>query len=172
MRVSIGPATEADAPALAALRTRVAEDMAQLYGRGPWAWNVTERGVLHGLKHSRVLAARTRRGIVATLRLTTKKPWAIDPAYFSPVLRPLYLVDMAVDPDLQRRGIGRQVLEEAHVIARAWPGEAIRLDAYDGALGAGPFYARCGYREVGRVTYRNVPLVYFERLISSSDDVA
>ena len=79
---------------------------------------------------------------------------------------------MAVDPDLQRRGIGRQVLEEARVIARAWPGEAIRLDAYDGALGAGPFYARCGYREVGRVTYRNVPLVYFERLISSSDDVA
>src|SRR6185503_21032453 len=142
-----------------------AEDLSQLYGRGHWSWKVTEKGVRNGMKHSRVLVARTRRGIVATLRLTTKKPWAIDPAYFSPVRRPLYLVDMAVEPNVQRRGIGRRLIEEASAITRAWPAEAIRLDAYDGAFGAGPFYARCGFLEVGRVTYRRVPLVYFERLI-------
>jgi GNAT superfamily N-acetyltransferase len=171
MKVTIGPATEADANAIALVRTRVAEDLAGLYGRGHWSWTVTERMVLRGLKHSRVLVARTRRGIVATLRLTTKKPWAIDPGYFSPVRRPIYLVDMAVEPDLQRRGIGRQLVAAASATASAWPGEAIRLDAYDGALGAGPFYLRCGFREVGRVTYRRVPLAYFERLLSYDDVV-
>ena len=35
--------------------------------------------------------------IVGTLRLVTKKPWAIDPAYFASVRRPLYLLSMAVD---------------------------------------------------------------------------
>src|ERR1700730_18242592 len=110
MKISIGLATEADASALAALRTRVAEDLAQLYGRGPWSWTVTEKSVLRGLKYSRVVVARTRRGVVATLRLTTKKPWAIDPRYFAPVRRPVYLVDMAVEPSLQRQGIGRQLL--------------------------------------------------------------
>ena len=36
------------------------------------------------------------------------------------------------------------------------------LDAYDSAAGAGSFDAKCGDREVGRVTYRTVPLRYFE----------
>ena len=162
MKLSFGIATEADASALASLRTRVAEDLARLYGRGHWSWAVTEKGVLRGLKMSRVLVARNRRGIVATLRLTTRKPWAIDLEYFAPARRPVYLVDMAVEPSAQRQGIGRRLLEEAKTIAHAWPSDAIRLDAYDGALGAGPFYARCGFCEVGRVTYRRVPLVYFE----------
>ena len=42
---------------------------------------------------------------------------------------------------------------------------AIRLDAYDSTAGAGGFYARCGYREVGRVTYRGTALIYFESLL-------
>jgi hypothetical protein len=31
--------------------------------------------------------------------------------------------------------------------------------------GAGPFYASCGWIEVGRAKYRNTPLVYFEHLL-------
>ena len=31
--------------------------------------------------------------------------------------------------------------------------------------GAGSFYAKCGFREVGRVRYRTVPLIYFEMLL-------
>jgi len=165
MDLSIGLAAEADAGALAALRTRVAGDLSRLYGRGHWSWAVTEQSVLRGLKQSRILVARSPRGVVATLRLTTRKPWAIDPSYFVAVRRPLYLMDMAVEPDLQRHGVGRRLLEEATAVARAWPADAIRLDAYDGPLGAGPFYSRCGFREVGRATYRRVPLVYFELLL-------
>ena len=38
---------------------------------------------------------------------------------------------------------------------------AIRLDAYDGAAGAGPFYQKCGFKKLGHAVYRGVPLVYF-----------
>jgi GNAT superfamily N-acetyltransferase len=100
--------------------------------------------------------------VVATFQLGTRKPWAIDAAYFSPARRPLYLTDMAVHPDVQRRGIGRACVEAMRGIAVAWPADAIRLDAYDAAAGAGGFYAACGFREVGRVVYRGTPLVYFE----------
>jgi GNAT superfamily N-acetyltransferase len=99
---------------------------------------------------------------VATFQLGTRKPWAIDVSYFSKSTRPLYLTAMAVDPDAQGNGVGRRCVEEILRIAREWPADAIRLDAYDASAGAGAFYAKCGFREVGRVIYRNNPLVYFE----------
>jgi GNAT superfamily N-acetyltransferase len=168
MSLSVTNATEVDAPAIALLRTSVAEHLTRQYGRGHWSHAVTERGVLFGLKGfktSRVLVARNDTGIVATLRLATKKPWAIDVRYFASVGRPLYLTDMAVEPGFLGQGIGRYLLEEAKAVARAWPSDAIRLDAYEGAVGAGSFYARCGFREVGRASYRGVPLVYYEFLL-------
>jgi GNAT superfamily N-acetyltransferase len=72
---------------------------------------------------------------------------------------------MAVHPDEQRQGLGRLCIQEARRIATAWPSDAIRLDAYDAAAGAGEFYSKCGFREVGRVTYRKAPLIYFEALL-------
>ncbi len=48
---------------------------------------------------------------------------------------------------------------------RAWPADAIRLDAFDSPAGAGAFYAKCGFREVVHVAYRKDPLIYFEMLV-------
>jgi hypothetical protein len=48
----------------------------------------------------------------------------------------------------------------------ATPADAIPLGAFDAKAGAGPFYARYGYTEVGRVTYRNAPLIYYELLLA------
>jgi GNAT superfamily N-acetyltransferase len=73
---------------------------------------------------------------------------------------------MFVAVESQGKGIGRRLLAEAVETARAWPGDGIRLDAYDAKAGAGDFYAKCGFREVGRATYRQVPLRYFEMLVS------
>jgi GNAT superfamily N-acetyltransferase len=165
MNVSIAPATEADALAIALLRTSAADQLTRLYGHGHWSSPVSEKSVLGGIRTSQVLVARLGTQIVATLRLQTKKPWAIDPRYFVPVARPLYLIDMAVEPTRQRQGIGRSLLARAEAAARAWPGDAIRLDAYEGPAGAAPFYAKCDYREVGRASYRGVRLVYFELLL-------
>lgn len=158
------PATASDAAAIAALLTAAANRLSALYGEGHWSRESTERGVLSAMRTSRVFVARRADRAVATLALATKKPWAIDPAYFTPCARAVYLLSMAVDPELQRSGIGRRAVEQALTIARAWPADAVRLDAYDAEAGAAGFYASCGFREVGRVVYRHVPLVYFERL--------
>jgi GNAT superfamily N-acetyltransferase len=161
----LATAVDVDAAAIAALRTAVAQRLTDKFGRGHWSGAVTEGIVLRAIRTSRVLVARTDGGIVGTLRLATKKPWAIDPRYFTKVDRPLYLTDMAVHPTMQRTGIGRRLLEDAVSIARSWPADAIRLDSYDAAAGAGPFYAKCGLRDMGRVTYRGTPLIYFEMVL-------
>jgi GNAT superfamily N-acetyltransferase len=156
-------AADADVTEIATLRTRANNHLAERYGLRPSC--VTEKTVLRGIATSRVLVARERGAIVATLRLATKKPWAIDLSYFTPVARALYLHDMAVEPNEQGKGLGRTLVETAKEIARTWPSQAIRLDAYDAPYGAGGFYARCGFVEVGKATYRKTPLVYFELLL-------
>ncbi|MCI0451821.1 MAG: GNAT family N-acetyltransferase [Candidatus Latescibacteria bacterium] len=164
-RVRLFLAEPRDAAAIAALRNRAADALTDAFGPGHWSSHASEKGVRSGMKRSSVYVARRRGRIVATLTLQTRKPWAIDMAYFSPRTRPLYLIDMAVEPTLQRAGIGRACLEAARGIAARLPADAIRLDAYDAEAGAGTFYAKCGYREVGRVVYRNTPLVYYEIVV-------
>jgi GNAT superfamily N-acetyltransferase len=159
-------ATEADIPALAVLHAAVAEDLTRRYGRGHWSSSASERGVAYQMRLGHVFVERAGDAIQATLRLATRKPWAIDVAHFTPCARPLYLTDMAVAPAVQGQGFGRRALADAAALAVAWPADAIRLDAYDAEAGAGVFYARCGYREVGRASYRGTGLVYFERCLS------
>lgn len=120
--------------------------------------------MLRDIKASTVLIAREGDTVIGTLTLQTKKPWAIDMAYFTPVRKALYLVNMAVAPGRQRGGVGQALLDEALVVARAVPVDAIRLDAYDAPAGAGEFYQKCGYTSRQGKVYRGVPLLYFERL--------
>jgi ribosomal protein S18 acetylase RimI-like enzyme len=169
VKLAFALATEADAAALAALHNAVADDLTRRYGQGRWSSIQTKTGVLsdlHNPKCSRTLIARMgARGIVGTLRLGTQKPWMIDPGCFTTSPRPLYLTNMAVQPELQRQGIGRLLLQEAEAMARAWPADAIRLDAFDAEAGAGGFYLKTGFREVARVTYNQVRLIYFELML-------
>jgi ribosomal protein S18 acetylase RimI-like enzyme len=161
-RVRLELATSEDAPAVAALRTAVADHMTAVHGRGYWSSRTSERMVLFHMRRARVFVAREGQAPIATLTLGTRKPWAIDRKYFTPCPRPLYLTEMAVAPGWQRRGVGRGCILEATRIGREWPGDAIWLDAFDAEAGAGEFYRRCGFREVGRASYRGVPLIYFE----------
>src|SRR5690348_12055086 len=138
MKLKFALATNSDAIQIAALHNAVAEDLTRRYGPGRWSSTQTERGVLNNLRKpnfSKILTARTAGRIIATLRLATKKPWAIDTAYFTPVRRPLYLTGMAVHPDHQSKGVGRRLLKEAESLARKWPADAIRLDAFDADAG-------------------------------------
>lgn len=162
---SIATATPDDAGEVADVRNAAAEELTRQYGHGHWSGFTTAHGVLRGINTSRVLVARSGDRIVGTLRLATKRPWAIDPAFFAESRRPLYLVDMAVTPSAQRQGTGRELLRAAVKTAEGWKADAIRLDAYDHAAGAGPFYEKCGFEEVGRATYRGVPLVYYQFLL-------
>jgi GNAT superfamily N-acetyltransferase len=155
-----------DAPAIAALQNAAAGALTARFGEGPWSSLVTERSALLAQRHARVRVGRSGKRILTVLRLATKMPWAIDVSYFTPVKRPLYLTGMAVSVAHQGQGLGRLALEDARRVAAAWPADAIRLDAYDAAAGAGPFYASCGFRERGRVVYKGDPLRYYELLLT------
>jgi len=162
MRIRLTIATPGDASEIAALHATVARHLTAEFGEGHWSRAPSERAVTAEMRRSTVYFTRGLGKVIATLALTTRKPWAFDKTYFSPAEKPLYLTSMAIDPSLQRKGIGRRCMEEAITAARSWPADAIRLDAYDAPAGAGGFYARCGFREMGRVVYRKTPLIYYE----------
>jgi len=151
-----------EAAAIAAMRVAAADRLTKEFGDGHWSAHTNEAAVLRDMKTSRVLVIRDRGSVVGTLTLQTKKPWAIDVSFFTPCEKPLYLINMAVAPDRQRSGIGRALLDEAMIVARSVPADSIRLDAYDLPAGAGDFYRKCGYRNVGGKLFRGVPLLYFE----------
>ena len=158
-------ADRADAPTLAALHAGAAAALTHRFGEGRWSKAPSERAVAASFGQAQLWLAHRAGEPAATFRLSTRKPWAIDPAYFTPARRPLYLTDLAVDPGEQGRGVGRRCMAEVDRIAAEWPADAVWLDAFDADAGAGGFYLACGYREVGRAVYRGNPLVYFEKRI-------
>lgn len=161
---SITVAIPSDAAALAALRASVAHDMTQRFGEGDWSAKPSEPEVVKQVRASRVLVARRGAEIIGTVRLARALPWAIDASAFTEVTTALYVLGLSVAPDARGQGVGRNLMDAAKEATRAWPAEAVWLDAYDHVAGAGPFYLRCGFREVGRTKYRQMPLIYFEWL--------
>ncbi|MDP9176515.1 MAG: GNAT family N-acetyltransferase [Gemmatimonadota bacterium] len=151
---------------IAALHNSAAGALTERFGEGHWSSLVTERGTALAQRHARVRVGRSGKRILTVLRLATKKPWAIDVSYFTPVKRPLYLTGMAVSVTHQGQGLGGLAVGDALAVAQAWPADAIRLDAYDAEAGAGSFYAKCGFHERGRVVYKSDPLVYYEFLLA------
>lgn len=164
-RIKLDIAGAGDAAAIAELHAAAAQRLTARHGEGFWSKAISEKGVLFNMRNAAVYVARKGDKPIATLTLATKKPWAIDRKYFSKSKRPLYLIGMAVAPDVQGQGIGRLCIAETKQIVKEWPGDAICLDAYDAAAGAGGFYRKCGFREVGRAAYRGAPLIYFEMLL-------
>ena len=166
MALRFRDATIEDAPGIAGLQNAAAGALTARFGQGHWSSLVTERHSVLAQRHARVRIGGEGRRILTVLRLARKKPWAIDVSCFTPAERPLYLTGLAVLVGRQGQGLGRLAMEDARAVAAAWPADAIRLDAYDHAAGAGPFYRRCGFRERGHVVYKGDPLVYYELLLT------
>ena len=164
MTVSISAAKKADAAALAALRSAVARDMTRRFGQGHWSACPSKAEVLRQLRACQVLVARQDAELIGTVRLVRAMPWAIDSSAFTPVRQALYVLGLAVAPQYRGQGIGHQLMEAAKDVARDSGAQALWLDAYEHAAGAGPFYLKCGFSRVGRTRYRELPLIYFEWL--------
>jgi len=165
LKLRFRDATLDDIAVIAGLQNAAAGALTAHFGAGHWSSLVTERGAALSQRHARVRLGRSGKRVLTVVRLATRKPWAIDVSYFTPVKRPVYLTGMAVSVAHRGQGLGRLALEDARAVARAWPADAIRLDAYDSPAGAGDFYLKCGFKERGRVVYRSDPLVYFELLL-------
>jgi GNAT superfamily N-acetyltransferase len=176
MKLTISEATANDVAEILALRLAVSSGMQERFGDHRWSPPISEGSVLRlfkgprtrkadGATLIRILVGRSRGEIVALTRIQTKKPWAFDLKYFKAGANAVYLGDVEVSPMCQGQGFGTQLMAAAVDAARAWPADAVRTSAYDGAAGAGPFYAKCGFREMGRVTYRTTPMIYFEMIL-------
>ncbi|HEX6942663.1 MAG TPA: GNAT family N-acetyltransferase [Gemmatimonadaceae bacterium] len=165
-RLRFDIATPDDIPGIISVRVNAAEDLTERFGGGHWSGHATDRGVAWDLKQGKVLVARRGSSIVGTLKIATRKPWAIELSYFTTCKQPWYLTNMAVDPAHQGMGIGKRCVLEAVRLVKEWGGDAVRLDAYDAVAGAGRFYEKCGFTEKGRVTYRITPLIYYELIVN------
>lgn len=164
MTQSISLATSSDTRAVTTLRTAVAHGMSEQFGEGDWSATPSEADVARTLSVSQVWVARSNTGIVGTVRLARVIPWAIDSSAFTPVASSLYVLGLAVVAEARGQGVGRQLMDAAKHAASLSTAEALWLDAYDHAAGAGPFYLKCGFRQVGRTLHRPMPLIYYEWL--------
>lgn len=168
MRLKFRDATLDDVPRIAALHNAAAGALTARFGAGAWSSPGSERSAALSLRHARVRVGISDRHIFTVVRLATKKPWAIDVSYFTPVKRALYLTGMTVSVAHQSLGLGRLAIADAKAVAAEWPADAIRLDAWDANAGAGAFYSKCGFAERGHVAYKGNPLVYYEILLSET----
>ncbi len=158
-------ATGDDALAIATLLNAVADVLTARHGIGGWSTHVRPSTRTEDTRRVRVRLGVIDGEVVSVVRLQSKKPWAIDLAYFTPVEKAVYITGVAVSPEHQGQGLGRLAMEDARMVAFAWPARAIRLDSYASAAGAGGFYARCGYAGRGSAVYRGTPLAYHELLL-------
>jgi GNAT superfamily N-acetyltransferase len=176
MKLTIDEATPNDVAEILALRLAVGARMQERFGDDRWAPPISESSVRRLFKGPRIrksdgatlikiLVGRSRGEIVALTRMQTKKPWAFDLKYFMACAKAVYLGDVEVLPKCQGRGFGTQLMAAAIGHARTWPVDAVRTSAFDGAAGAGLFYTKCGFREMGRVKYRKIPMIYFEMIL-------
>lgn len=164
MNARISVANPDDARAIAALRIAVAQDMTRRFGEGHWSALTSKAAVHRQLRASRVLVAKEKGRVVGTVRLAVAIPSVFDSSAFTAVDTALYVLGLAVAPDFRDQGIGRTLVDSAKDVAHSWPAQALWLDAYRHPAGAGPFYERCGFRELGPSVSGTVPVVFYEWL--------
>ena len=153
-------ATPGDAREIAALHEVVAQHLQRAIP-GARRWKVPpEKQLASSMKTTETVVAREGELLVATFRLDPARGFC-GVARFTEVDGFVYLLEMAVRPSHQRRGVGRLCLEEAERRARARGSKAIRLDTNDDPVRAAAFYTACGYREV----LHHAQTIYFERLL-------
>jgi ribosomal protein S18 acetylase RimI-like enzyme len=83
----------------------------------------------------------------------------------APANKALTIHRLAVHPDHQNEGIGKQLIEFAESYAKEKGMESIRLDAFNGNQNAVQFYSGLGYDNRGEVffNYQKTPFTCFEK---------
>jgi GNAT superfamily N-acetyltransferase len=136
------------------------------FGEGHWGVVLSLSGTRERAKLGELYVIEDAGVPVATFVLNRRKPGWYHTAWFAdPKAESGYLTHLAVRPEGQRRGIGRYALAEAEALCRAAHLAALRFDAYQGAAGAGPFYAKCNYTLRHSNKFRGVGLDYYEKVL-------
>jgi ribosomal protein S18 acetylase RimI-like enzyme len=107
--------------------------------------------------------------IVAAVVLDTKQSSIYAAVQWRDVRgEPACIHRLAVRPEYQGKGLGKQLLQFAEGLARKQGNTSIRLDVYTGNPGAVNMYSRAGYQQVGEVLFpfRQVPYMCFEKQLT------
>jgi GNAT superfamily N-acetyltransferase len=164
--VSLRKAGGDDIKLVRAILAAAAADLVTRFGSGHWSTVRSAESLQKRASNGALYIIEADSSAVGTLQLTSRKTGFYREEWFAPRQGTVgYLLDMAVHPDHQQRGIGRRSMELVESLARLAGLRAIRLDAYRGPAGAGEFYKKCGYASVHKGEMREVPLEYFEKTL-------
>lgn len=143
-----------------------ADDLTARFGQGHWSGvRAMETLQTHAVAGD-LYVVEAASIAVGALRLTERKIGFYKQDWFARPEDPAgYLLDMAVHPAHQNRGVGRRAMQLAERVAQRAGLLAVRLDAYQGPAGAGDFYKKCGYTLVHSGEIRGIGLEYFEKLL-------
>jgi GNAT superfamily N-acetyltransferase len=143
-----------------------AADLTARFGEGHWSRVSAVETLRRHADQGTLFLAEIDGAAIGAMQVTDRKVSFYRGEWFAhPKDAAAYLLDMAIEPAHQRRGLGRRAMALAEELARARGLPAIRLDAYGGPAGAGGFYAKCGYRLVHTGTFNGIALEYFEKLL-------
>ena len=155
-----------DARSVRRVRQLAADDLTTRFGRGHWT-GVSSLPTLRKHARAKQLHVVELDGeIVATFTLSPRKISFYRKDWFAnPDGTALYLTNMAVRPDVQRRGVGRWIMSRIEDLAQESGCGAVRFDAYDANAGAGEFYRKCGYTCVHGSSVGETALEYYEKTL-------
>jgi ribosomal protein S18 acetylase RimI-like enzyme len=142
------PATPADAPALAALINQAYRGPAT-----PQAWT-TEAHLLDGPRisegHLRKMAFSAAQGHGALLKYVGADGVLVGCVYLEPKGKRLYLSTLAVAPEAQGQGAGRQLLAAAEAYAHQHGCTRVLISVLSARPELVAWYERHGYQRTGK----------------------
>jgi ribosomal protein S18 acetylase RimI-like enzyme len=145
-----------DAAAVRKLHDAALEDAGVHGGRGPWEDDLRDIAATYlesGGDFLVGLAGVELVGMGGFLRRTSEQA---------------EIKRMRVHPEFQRRGLGRQILEELEARIQALDYSEIRLDTTEGQVAARRLYEGAGYRETGRRQQGRFLFIDYAKSLSSS----
>src|ERR1041384_3639906 len=110
--------------------------MSRQFGTGHWSTPTSKAQVMKQMRASLMWVARRGGGIIGTVRLASVSP-AFDASAFTPVTRALYVLGLAVASECRKQGVGGKLVDAARHAALERGANALWLDAYGHAAGAG-----------------------------------
>ncbi len=162
------------AKAIESMRIESAADLSAKLGDGPWSGSTKIASIRERIKCADTVALRATTLFVAldddlvvgAVAVSTYPPGFWKQQYWNSGREVgLGVFGLVVPPSLQRKGIGRFLMQGIEELARSHGIRYIRLDAFSANPNSNGFYRAIGYEERAVIDLRGVGLVLFEKSV-------
>ncbi|WP_433744410.1 GNAT family N-acetyltransferase [Falsibacillus pallidus] len=164
----IQPLSRKDKKDVLTLLSEVTKDL-KMNGIDQWDFFYPNRFLIEGdLKRSHMHGVREDGKLIGIVVLEDRESKKHEQIDWMIKGRAAWIHRLAVYPDYQGRGLGKQLLHFAEDLAQQKGYECLRLDVYSGNPGAIRLYEKTGYIYRGQVHYpmRKHPYFCFEKTLS------